>query len=306
MCSHHLPRLGLALLLVAVLTAGARPHAATADSGADLIAAAQARLVQSGAAVTPVRYEIVRVVQDYAVVRMIPPFGSTDPALILLQRQNGVWSAFAGPGTGFAPPDFPAGLPDNLLTFTSPYTGDDAQSGINLISQGRQTYKGAGYTAQILGNAATAPATGPSLGVPTGPETGWPEGTVAVTVSVPTTTPSAPSPRFYVRPPVSDSGVSLDVYGYDFMQKQIAFQMSMGAPNSTPLGASFYHTAFNDIFQIDWFGGDSTLTTFLIAPTGGGPVVQINASVYPFQNDPNAPLAQVALTLALQTLLIQP
>src|SRR5262249_44419636 len=155
-----------------------------------------------------------------------------------------------------------AGAPNNLMIFSNSYTGDDAQSGINLITMGRRTYTGRGYTVQILGDATTAPATGPFQGFPTGPTSGWPDGTVSVTVSVLPTTPSAPAPQFFILPPMPAPGVSLDVYGYDVMQQQIAYQMAMGAPNTTPQGASFYHTAFNDIFEIDWFGGDSTLVTF--------------------------------------------
>jgi hypothetical protein len=68
------------------------------------------------------------------------------------------------------------------------------------------------------------------------------------------------------------------------------------------LSATFFQTETSDVFQIDWFAGDSTIRELYVATVGGGPVVQVTTRVYPVQNNPAAPQAQAAVTRVLQTL----
>jgi len=280
----------LPLVLLLVLTVPIRPTAA--ESGAHLVALARARLAQSGAA-TPARIEIAYVANGYALVRAFPLFGMTDPALIILQQQHGVWVAIAGPGTAF--PEIFAELPEAFLEPESPFSGTRGQSAIDLLTEPRRTYAGAGFSVQLPADAKVNPATGAerafgALKV-TGPDVHLHE-------------VHGPAYEFFLTPPGTNPGIPLDEHGYDVMAAQIAVRVAEGAPNTQPRDARLFHTAFNDVFQIDWFGGDSTLRYLVVGPTGGGPAMQLFVRVTVFENDPNAFYREAVVALAVQTLLI--
>jgi hypothetical protein len=107
------------LLLMVATTLGSLPtaEAATAaDESREMELAARQRVAEKAPGVALERVEVVRVVQDYAMVAVIPAGGVTDPAGVILKRQGGNWTAVAGPGTAF-PPGSRAGAPDALFEF---------------------------------------------------------------------------------------------------------------------------------------------------------------------------------------------
>jgi len=114
----HLPLHAAILLLLVAVTLVIIPtaEAATADETRQMEVAARQRVAQNAPGVAVERVEIVRVVDDYAMVAVYPAGGLTDPAGVILKRQDGTWTAVAGPGTAF-PPGRRGGAPDALFDF---------------------------------------------------------------------------------------------------------------------------------------------------------------------------------------------
>ena len=122
----HLPLHAAILLLMVAITAVTLPTAQAApaaDERGQMEAAARQRVGQNAPGVAVERVEVVRVVQDYAMVAVFPAGGITDPAGVILKRQDGNWTAVAGPGTAF-PPGSRAGAPDALFDFGPPTQAD--------------------------------------------------------------------------------------------------------------------------------------------------------------------------------------
>ena len=115
----HLP-LHIAILLVMVAitlpTGPAAEAATTPDETRQMETAARQRVARNAPGVPVERVEVVRVVQDYAMVAVYPAGGLTDPAGVILKRQDGAWTGVAGPGTAF-PPGRRGGAPDALFDF---------------------------------------------------------------------------------------------------------------------------------------------------------------------------------------------
>lgn len=263
--------------------------AAPPPGGATLLQATAERVRQTTGPDFPItRIELVRVVGDYAVTRVYPRFGATDPALVILRLESGAWQPVAGPGTAF--PDVP-GLPSDLLDFTNPYTGDLAQGSINLLPSGRLTYQRDGVSFQYPDGADV---TSLSSGNP---------GDIAIAGPMQNTPPfTGPAYTITVRRLPTRPNEPLDVWAYDQVLLDTARRAAQGDLNPNPLSLTYFHTPTNDVLQVDRFAGDSTQRDFYVAPTGGGPALLISTRVYPIENNPAAPLAQIALTLLLQTL----
>jgi hypothetical protein len=115
----HLPLHAAILLLLVAISLATQPTAQAApapDETEEMAAAARQRVAQNAPGVEVERVEVVRVVQGYAIVAVYPAGGLTDPAGVILKRQNGEWTAVAGPGTAF-PPGRRGGAPDALFDF---------------------------------------------------------------------------------------------------------------------------------------------------------------------------------------------
>jgi hypothetical protein len=290
-------RVGVAVLVLALLALHPAPagRAARDSTGAQAIKdAAVARVAMFAARSLMLDHvDLARVVGDWAVVRIYPKPGLTDPAIVVLRLQEGMWTAVAGPGTAILPmslPDAPAGL----LDFTNPYIGMAARTALAGLSGTLQRYESPQAGFQYPADATSAPGAD------------GPPGAVTVTGPMLTEPPfTGPAYQITVTPLGLTPDVPLDVWGYGRMQEEIARREAVagpGGPNTRPRGASYYQTETSDVFQIDWFAGDSTQREFYVAVVGGGPIVQLSTRVYPVENNPAAPQAQAAVTLVLQTL----
>jgi hypothetical protein len=113
----------LVLVAVTLATLPTAQAATVADQPGQIEAAARQRVAQNAPGVALERVEVVRIVQDYALVAVYPAGGLTDPAGVILRRQDGTWTAVAGPGTAF-PPGSRAGAPDALFDFGPPSEAD--------------------------------------------------------------------------------------------------------------------------------------------------------------------------------------
>jgi len=280
----------LVLAIIVALVAGWHATSglyAQSDDAEALVATALARVAPD----LPIEHvEIERIVGDYAVVRIYPRPGLTDPAAVILRRTDGTWQVVAGPGTAF--PDV-AGLPDGLFDATNPYIDDDARANLARLAVRRGTF-----------DRDTVGFQYPELDMIERDETA----TNAVRVVGPRLTQPpfiGPAYEFDVAPIGLIPDRPLDRWGFDRMREEIAQREAtngVGGPNTQPLGARYFHTETSAVFQIDWFAGDSTIREFFVVAVGGGPVIQVTARVYPVQNNPAAPAAETALTLLLQTL----
>jgi hypothetical protein len=263
---------------------------AQADDASSPVAPALARAREASPGLPLDHAEVARLVGDHAVVRVYPQPGLTDPATVILRRQDGAWRVVAGPGTAF--PDV-AGLPEGLLGYDNPYTDDNARAVLGEIGIPPKRYErpefGFQYpeAAEIDVARASVPTVivgGPELRGP--PFSGRSYEIIVAALGI---TPDR----------------SLDQWGYDRMLAEIAEREAMngpGGPNTQPLSATFFHTETNHIFQVDWFAGDSTIREMYVTTVGGGPVVRLTTRVYPVQNNPAVPSAEAAVTRIVQTL----
>jgi hypothetical protein len=288
-----------AVLLFVALPSGhvAPVQAAPADNtAASLKAAALDQAARLAPDVPVVSEEIARVVGDYAIVILYPPPGLTDPAMVILHSQDGVWTGIAGPGTAFPPGEDRGGAPDSLFDFTNAYVGaagDDNLGKVPLAS--RLTYQSSGFSFSYPNNATA------------GLQDGVGDGTAEILG------PYLAGPPFQgygyevlVRDlgPVQDQ--PLDSWAYDALQQETAMRQAQGGPVSTyrPQSVTYFHDGQNNVFQVDYFGGDSTIREFYVQNSAGGSVLGISTRVYPEQNNPSAPLAERAITLLLRSLQI--
>lgn len=291
-------RLALVLGISLLLAVGAPrfippPRAQAQDvtdlgSAVELKAAALAYTYGAAPDVRVVRAEILRVAQGYASVLLVPAAGTTDPALVVLQRVNDQWVGVAGPGTSF-PPDTLGDIPPAVVDRTSLYTADSAQQLLSAVADSRSAYQGGGLTFQYPAAAGVhADGMVTRIGGPVlrdGP-VGGPSYLVALT-------PLGITP-----------GVPLDEWGFDRMVGEIATRRAMGGPAATylPLAAASLHSGANDVFQIDWFAGDATLRELYVARKGGGAVTEVDTRVYTVESTPAQSQANAAVALLLATL----
>jgi hypothetical protein len=261
------------------------------DAPARLKAAARAQVAKASPTMRLDHVEISRIVDGYAVVTVYPDMkkNPTDPAKVILHREGGIWKAIAGPGTAFPPGSRPA-APGALFELESPYTGESARKAIQRLNVGRKPFKNTRVTFQYPADAVVEAQRGEVRLV--GPKVREPVF-------------SGPAYEIAITPLATVLKGTLDEWGYTRMQGEVRkreAENGRGGPNTQPESATFFHLPRSDVFQIDWFAGDSTIREFYVVPKGGGRVVKIVTRVYPVQNNPAAPRAESAVNLVLQTL----
>lgn len=284
------------LTVSALLTAPGVTATPAHDSAAALKAAARARLAATEADLVIDHYEITRLLGDYADVQAFPDLkrNETDPAHIILHRVGGKWQAVAGPGTAFAPEDL-GGAPADILNYDNPYLGDAATASIAAVKRiaGGENLFSSSLIKPLLQFDYPANATLTQQGENThlhGPPTqGGPFDGRAYDM--------------VITPLQVNSNGPLDDFAYAQLQDEIRLRgLGPDGQPITPQAVNFYHLAQSDVFQIDWFAGDSTQSEFYLSRLGGGPVTEIETRIYPVQNNPAAPQAEGALNLILHTL----
>ena len=288
--------------MAGILTIGAvvyTPGVAAApmqDSAAALKAAARAQLDATEPGLVIDHYEITSLIGDYADVVAFPDLkrNETDPGHIILHRVGGTWRAVAGPGTSFEPQDL-GGAPIEILNYDNPYVGDAATASIAAVDRqagGRQSFRSG-----FIHFAYPANATLTHQG----------ENTPAVNLRGPVVQGGAADGHAYdmvITPLQVSSNGPLDDFAYAQLQDEI--QVRGPGPDGkpiTPQAVNFYHLEQSDVFEIDWFAGDSTQSEFYLTPPEGGPVTEIETRIYPVQNNPGAPQANGALNVVLHTLI---
>jgi hypothetical protein len=277
------------LALLAVLGFAAQPGAG--DEPARLKAAARAQVSKASPTMRLDHVEISRIVDGYAVVTVYPDMkkNPTDPAKVILHREGGIWKAIDGPGTAFPPGSRPA-APGALFELASPYTGVSARNAIQRLNVGRKRFRNTRVTFQYPADAVVEARRGEVRLI--GPKLREPVF-------------SGPAYEISITPLAAVLKGALDEWGYALMQEEIRkreAENGRGGPNTQPQSATFFHLPRSDVFQIDWFAGDSTIRDLYVVPKGGGRVVKIVTRDYPIQNNPAAPRAESAVNLLLQTL----
>jgi len=191
-----------------------------------------------------------------------------------------------------------AGVLIGPITYSNPYLGEQGDANLARIANSPfQTFQNARFSFQYPSSATAQPLAGAANG------------------SIDLEGPYLAGPPFSGAAygiVIRDFGVQsdrpLDEWGYDTLQQEIAIKKAEveaeGGPSSIyqPLSATFFRVGANDVFQIDYFAGDSTLRDFYVQHTGGGSIIGVSTRVYPVQNNQGAPLAESAVTLLLQSL----
>ena len=285
------------VLLFASASRAAGQSMPPADSAAALKAAALARAGRfSTPGIGPERIEIIRVEGDFAAVRLYPKLGTTDPAIVILQRIDGAWTGIIGPGTGglIMPDDPPGGPPLSLLAGASPYTGTQAAMAFAEVTKQLQLFTGAGFSfASIEGAFVQTSGSGfvQVWASSEGPTTGagfW----------------------FSVAPLNLMPSGQFDDWAYDYIHSDIMQMQTApraGDPSGPPRSETYFHTGLLNVFQVDWpFGDDQTARQLYVASKLGGPAFRLVTTLDRDGGSAASPQAQTALSVALNTLQIGP
>ncbi|GIW11309.1 MAG: hypothetical protein KatS3mg061_2366 [Dehalococcoidia bacterium] len=239
---------------------------------------ALARARASGATPTPVRVDIARVIGNWALVRLYPRPGQTDPALVIVQRKGGVWNAVAGPGTAF-PPDLslPEQWPAEL------FGGSGLYGGTTIFPE------------QVSPGAVRhwiAEGTNVAFRFPFEASARLEGGRIVIAG------PAAAPYQIVLAPLAENVGPALDEWAFDRMQAQ---------PNPASLSAEYFPAATTNIFLIEAAQGATLTREYLVAPKRGGTAWSVQATIArPQPERTSLPPAELALSLILQTLLIGP
>ncbi|MFN8533386.1 MAG: hypothetical protein U0556_07545 [Dehalococcoidia bacterium] len=264
-----------ALLLLLLPVARAAPPAQSAQQ---LKQAALTRLRESGASPQPVRIDIARVIGNWAIARMYPKPGITDPALVILQRKGGVWNAVAGPGTAF-PPDLslPEQWPEEIFSTTGLYGGPNIAP--ELVSPGAVRH----WIAEGTNVAFRFPL----------------EASAAVrNNTIVVSGPPTATYQILMTPLTATVGAALDEWGFDRMQT---------LPNPASLSGEYFQSPTANIFLVEAADGQSVIRDYLVAPKLGGQVWSVRLTTpRPNPSRASLPPADLAASLILQTLLIGP
>lgn len=269
------------LLLLAALLLPLVPPAQAAppvQSAAQLKQAALARLRESGASLSPVRADIVRVVGNWALVRFYPRPGLADVTLVILQRKNGVWNAVAGPGTAF-PPDLslPEQWPDEIFTVSGLLGGPNIQP--DEVSPGAVPH----WIAEGTNVAFRFPLEASAV-VRDG----------RIVIAGP---PAAPY-EITLTPLAATVGTALDDWAFNQMETR---------PNPATLSAEYFQSPTANIFLVEAVSGPTVTRDYFVAAKAGGQVWNVRMVLpRPDLSRATLPPAERALSLILQTLLIGP
>jgi hypothetical protein len=264
-----------ALLIALVPSVEATPPVQSAQQ---LKQAAIARLRDSGATLSPVRVEISRVLGNWALVRLYPKPGLTDPATVILQRKNGVWNAVAGPGTAF-PPDLslPEQWPEDIFASSGLYGGSNILP--EQVSPGAVRHWIAEGTnvAFRFPFEASAAVQGGSIVVSGPPTATYQIALTPLNVTV---------------------GTALDDWAFDRMQT---------LPSPAALSGEYFPSPTANIFLVEEVSGPNISREYFVAPKLGGQVWSLQVTLpRPAPNRAVLPPADLAVSLILQTLLIGP
>ncbi|GIW08019.1 MAG: hypothetical protein KatS3mg060_2824 [Dehalococcoidia bacterium] len=255
--------------------------AVLAQSPQAIKSAAQARVQQLAPSVPIERVTLSSVVGSWATVVVYPPPGVTDPAIVVLENVDGVWTAVAGPGTAFPPGSIPGNPPADLF-WSNPYVGTAADQAVAAI--GCTQPVGGAIALQIPCDASVVSA-----------------GSV-LTVTGPASTTSGFSGPIYEMT-LTRLGLAtgpFDDWAYARLQQDAA-GLLLPDGSSAVQAVRYYEMTSANVLQADIFGGDSTIRWFYLQTAPDAAVVQLKTRVYPVENNRAAPQAQAALTLALRS-----
>ena len=262
------------------------------NTGPDLKQAAIA-YVSERSTVPIVRSEILRVVKNFAAVRVYPPEGVTDPATVILTRPDAIAAMgrdepalWTGVTYGTAGLCFDESIPPILCEYDVPYGGQRAILSLDTLdaSVGRRTYAGRGFVFDY-------PADGRTFEVPSNPFK------VRVQKFLPPPAFSAALYDIEVEPVFAGPG-TLDEWGYTRMIAETS-DLSL-----CPVTGTFFQVGDNAVFQVDCVTGAALRRRFFVTTRGqlGGPATQVTITIPPEGLNPWAPAAERAVTLLLATL----
>ncbi|MFN8532970.1 MAG: protease inhibitor I42 family protein [Dehalococcoidia bacterium] len=274
----HLLRAG-ALAMAVILSSGA---AALADTAQDIKSAAQAYARQLAPGVPIERVTLGSVIGDWATAVLYPPEGVTDPAIVIVQRVNGAWIGVDGPGTAFPPEGLPTGAPADLF-WENPYVGvlgDEAVASIGCTQ-----------------SAGSGPIV---LQVPCGAKSVEASGMLTVTGPA-STDPAFGAPQYeMVLERLGLANGPFDDWAFGRMEQDTA-TITFPDGSSAIKSVRYYPITSTHVLQVDFFAGDSVLRWFYLQTAPNAAVLLLKTRVYPIENNPNAPEAQAAVTLALRS-----
>lgn len=257
------------------------------NTGAALLAAAKA-YVGARSNVPVVDARIVRVVRNWAAVRLFPPPGVTDPATVILHRPDPFAEPEAGAGwTGVTYGT--AGLcedeatPPILCEYGLPYAGGAARFALATIeaSEGRAAYAGRGFHFDY-------PADGRVFESPFDPfmvrvQRFLPAGTGFVY-------------DIEIQPALAGAG-TVDQWGYTRMVAETSDLATC------PLTGTYFETESSAVFQVDCAAGSALERRFYLTAKGaeGGVAALVRVTIPAEGVNPWQPEADTALTLLLNT-----
>ncbi|MGE0541060.1 MAG: hypothetical protein AB7R89_12860 [Dehalococcoidia bacterium] len=259
------------------------------NTGAALIAAAKAYVAEQSD-VPVVDAHIVRVVRNWAAVRLFPPPDLTDPATVILRRNQPADSA-ATIDAGWTGVTFgTAGLCDDdetppiLCDFQRPYIGESATFAEATIDArtGRQTYQGRGFTFDY-------PADGRVFEPPLDP----------FSARIQRFIPDAGTFVYdiHLQPTLPGAG-TVDQWAYTRM---VAGTSDL---STCPVTATYFETEANAVFQVDCVTGSAIERRFYVTARDAtdGLAALVTVTIPPEGVNPWQPDADTALTLLLNTL----
>ena len=291
----------LAMVPVTILPAAGPPATqlqsapfVVGNTGPELIAAARAYVEGTGRAAVPiVDAQIVRVVKNWAAVRIFPPPGTTDPATVIMTRPDAVSAIGAECDTGWRGVTFGTGglciNPDRatpliLCDYGLAYAGEEAERAVASLDalDGRESYRGA--------FAFDYPANARVFEPPLDP----------FAVRVQRFLSGVASSGFLydivVRPTVAGPG-TVDTWRYTRMIAET------GDLSLCPITGTYFETGENAVFQVDCVDGAALQRRFYVTPKGqqGGIALLVSVTVPPEGLNPWQPGADAAVALLLAT-----
>lgn len=261
------------------------------NTGPDLVAAATA-YVQARSNVPIVDARIVRVVKNWAAVRVFPPLGVTDPATVILTRQGSTGAMLSEPDRGWQGVTYGTGalcldpndaVPPILCEYDLAYAGRRADDALAVLDggSGRRTYQGRFMFDYPADGRVFEPAVDPFK------------------VRVQRFLAGSLAPVYDIQVQATAAGPgTVDQWGYSRM---IAETTDL---TLCPVTGTYFETGDNAVFQVDCVTGAALQRRFYLTGKGatGGPAALVTLTIPPEGLNPWQPLADAALTLLLRTL----